>query len=64
MKRVIGNLSKPKEFMEADTMKKFPRVGIGVIIRKDNKILLGKRKNAHGEGSWCFPGGHLEFNEL
>jgi 8-oxo-dGTP diphosphatase len=40
-----------------------PGVGVGVIIIKDNKVLLGKRKNAHGEGSWCFPGGHLEFNE-
>ncbi|MFA6253573.1 MAG: NUDIX hydrolase [Patescibacteria group bacterium] len=40
-----------------------PKVGIGVIVIKDNKILLGKRKNAHGEGSWAFPGGHLEFNE-
>ncbi|MBT3419046.1 MAG: NUDIX domain-containing protein [Candidatus Magasanikbacteria bacterium] len=40
-----------------------PQVGIGVCIIKDNKILLGKRKNAHGEGDWCFPGGHLEFNE-
>jgi len=40
-----------------------PKVGVGVIIRKNNKILLGKRKNAHGSGSWSFPGGHLEFNE-
>lgn len=40
-----------------------PKVGIGVIIKKDNKILLGKRKNAHGDGTWSFPGGHLEFNE-
>jgi len=39
------------------------RVGIGVIIRRDNQILLGKRKNAHGQGSWCFAGGHLEFGE-
>jgi len=44
-------------------MDKIPRIGVGVIIRKGNKILLGKRKNAHGSGSWCPPGGHLEFME-
>jgi len=38
-------------------------VGVGIIVIEDNKVLLGKRKNAHGKGSWCFPGGHLEFNE-
>jgi len=40
-----------------------PKVGVSVIIIKNSKVLLGKRKNAHGEGSWSFPGGHLEFNE-
>jgi len=40
-----------------------PKVGVGVIVLKDNKVLMGKRKNAHGEGSWSLPGGHLEFNE-
>jgi 8-oxo-dGTP diphosphatase len=44
-------------------MEKIPKIGVGVIIRKDNKILLGKRKNAHGTGTWCPPGGHLEFME-
>lgn len=24
---------------------------------------MGKRKNAHGEGGWCYPGGHLEYGE-
>ena len=40
-----------------------PKVGIGVIVVKDGKILLGKRKNSHGDGAWSFPGGHLEFGE-
>ena len=40
-----------------------PKVGVGVIVIKDNKVLLGQRKNAHGEGSWSFAGGHLEMNE-
>ena len=41
----------------------YPRVGVGVIVIRDQKVLLGKRKNAHGEGDWNFPGGHLEFGE-
>ena len=40
-----------------------PKVGVGVLIIKDSKILLGKRKNTHGQGSWAPPGGHLEFCE-
>lgn len=40
-----------------------PKVGVGVIVIKNGKILLGKRINAHGEGTWSCPGGHLEFNE-
>jgi len=44
-------------------MENRPKVGVGVCIIKDGKVLLGKRKNAHDAGAWCFPGGHLEFNE-
>ena len=44
-------------------MKKFPQVGVGVIIKNKGKILLLKRKGSHGEGTWAPPGGHLEFNE-
>lgn len=40
-----------------------PQIGIGVIIRKGNKVLLGMRKCSHGSGAWSFPGGHLEFGE-
>jgi 8-oxo-dGTP diphosphatase len=40
-----------------------PTVGIGVCIIKDKRVLLGKRTNSHGDGSWSFPGGHLEKYE-
>jgi 8-oxo-dGTP diphosphatase len=40
-----------------------PNVGVGAMIFKDGKILLGKRKNAHGEGEYAWPGGHLEHME-
>jgi len=44
--------------------KKYPKVGIGVMIQNEKgQILLGLRKGSHGEGEWCFPGGHLEFGE-
>ena len=42
---------------------KHPRVGVGAILVRNGKVLMGKRKNAHGEGSWALPGGHLEFGE-
>ncbi|MBI5654370.1 NUDIX domain-containing protein [Candidatus Uhrbacteria bacterium] len=42
---------------------KRPKVGVGVWIVKDGKVLLGKRKNAHGNESWAAPGGHLEWFE-
>ena len=42
---------------------KRPRVGIGVYIIKDRKILLGERVGAHQANTFCAPGGHLEFGE-
>ncbi len=44
-------------------VQKRPLVGVAVIIIKDLKVLLGKRKASHGAGTWALPGGHLEFNE-
>lgn len=40
-----------------------PKVGVGVMILKDGKVLLGKRKGSHGEGQYAWPGGHMEYME-
>lgn len=50
---------------------KRPRVGFGVMILKEGKVLLGKRHEdpekasslMHGEGTWTMPGGKMEFGE-
>lgn len=40
-----------------------PKVGVGVIVLKEGKILLGERLASHGAGTYAIPGGHMEFGE-
>ncbi|MCE9643566.1 MAG: NUDIX domain-containing protein [Candidatus Andersenbacteria bacterium] len=49
--------------MNQENPEQRPRVGIGLFIIKDGKVLMGKRKGAHGAGEYCGPGGHLEYME-
>ena len=42
--------------------KRHPGVGIGVILLKDDKILIGKRKGNYAPW-YSIPGGHLEEGE-
>jgi 8-oxo-dGTP diphosphatase len=47
------------------------RAGVGIMVLKDGKVLLGKRHSdpdkasslLHGEGTWTMPGGKLDFGE-
>jgi 8-oxo-dGTP diphosphatase len=38
-------------------------VGVGVLVFRGGKILLGKRQGSHGAGTWSPPGGRLEYGE-
>ena len=48
-----------------------PGIGVGVMVLKDNKILLGLRNpnkekaksELQGQGTWTMPGGKVEFME-
>lgn len=43
---------------------RYPRVGLGVLVLKDGKMLMGRRNKAsHAEQVWSLPGGHLEHGE-
>jgi ADP-ribose pyrophosphatase YjhB (NUDIX family) len=52
-------------------MEQKPKVGVGVMILRENKVLFGKRHDdpkkadseLHGEGTWTMPGGKLDFLE-
>lgn len=40
-----------------------PKIGVGVIVQRGDKILLGERLGGHGANTFMIPGGHLEFGE-
>ena len=40
-----------------------PRVGVGVLVRRGHEVLLLRRSNVHGSGTWSTPGGHLDPGE-
>lgn len=41
-------------------MENYSRIGLGILVFKDKKVLLGKRLGPVGAGEWSLPGGKLE----
>jgi 8-oxo-dGTP diphosphatase len=41
----------------------WPKVGVGVFIVRDGKLLFGHRIGSHGHGTWAPPGGKIERGE-
>jgi len=40
-----------------------PHVGVGVLLVRDNHLLIVKRKYNPDAGYWSIPGGHLDLGE-
>lgn len=38
-------------------------VGVAVMVTHQNKLLLMRRANSHGAGTWAMPGGHIDYGE-
>ncbi len=45
---------------ELDLPPRGPLVGVSAIVVRDGKVLLGRRRGAHGDGEWSFPGGKVD----
>jgi len=40
-----------------------PHIGVGVLLVRNNNLLLVKRKHDPDAGYWSIPGGHLDLGE-
>ena len=51
-------------FDTLQSMEQRPYIGVAAIVRNPKgELLLGLHKSKHAQGTWGFPGGHLEFME-
>lgn len=40
-----------------------PHPGVGCFVVRDGRFLMGRRRGAHGPGTWSVPGGWIERGE-
>ena len=44
-------------------MKDLPRISVGLVVWRENEVLLIRRANPPYQGCWSIPGGKVEFGE-
>lgn len=54
---------KPRNRRKAQTMPKRPQIAIGLLITKDDQVLLVKRRDVQGGETWAPPKGHLKYGK-
>ena len=40
------------------------RAGVAVFVFRRDEFIMLKRQGSHGAGTWCLPGGWIDFGEL
>lgn len=58
-----GLVASSRRALDAASGRSMVRVGVGAIVVRDGAILMARRRNVHGDGTWSTPGGHMEFGE-
>lgn len=54
---------KPNNGRKEQSITSYPRIGVSVLITKDDQVLLMKRRNAPGDGTWSTVSGYLRYRE-
>ena len=49
--------------MALKNFQKFPKLTVDAVIKKNNSVILIKRKNEPFKGLWAIPGGFVNYNE-
>ena len=44
-------------------MKDLPRISVGLVVGREDQVLLIRRANPPYQGCWSIPGGKVEFGE-
>ncbi|MFX0022233.1 MAG: NUDIX hydrolase [Candidatus Hermodarchaeota archaeon] len=66
VKQVKHNIMVDKEKLTAFDTRKYPirpHIGVGILLIRDDHLLLVKRKYNPDAGYWSIPGGHLDLGE-
>jgi ADP-ribose pyrophosphatase YjhB (NUDIX family) len=59
-----ANILTPGEIVEGDPiLLDVPNVGVGVLVRREGRYLLGRRRSERGDGTWSTPGGSVAAGE-
>lgn len=53
----MGKTHPPSEYPDA------PRIAVGAVVFKENRVLLVKRGKPPGLGQWAIPGGSVQLGE-